>query len=141
MVEALGCYADKGVYLATLWGGNGYQFAGINLYTNYDKKGGAFGDLLIPAATDDVSLCSAYASLSSTDENVLTVSITNKSETEELHAVLHLNGATVPWQTAEIWAVSDSKSIRLLEGAATVENQQVHVTLPAYSAAMIVIRK
>ncbi len=141
MVEALGCYADKGVYLATLWGGNSYQFAGINLYTNYDKKGGAFGDLLIPAVTDDVSLCSAYAALSSTDENVLTVSMTNKSETEPLRAVIHLNGADKAWQSAEVWAVSGDSRIVPLEGAATVQDDQVLVTLPAYSAAMIVIRK
>lgn len=142
MVEALGCYADKGVYFAALWGGNSYQFAGLSLYTNYDKKGGAFGDLLIPTQTDDVSLCSAYAALSSTDENVLTVSMTNKSETEPLNAVIHLNGTEATWQTAEVWAVSgDSSRITLLENAAAVQDDQVYVTLPAYSAAMIVIHK
>jgi len=141
MVEALGCYADKGVYLATLWGGNSYQFAGINLYTNYNKKGGAFGDLLIPTATDDVSLCSAYAALSSTDDGILTVSLTNKSETEVLNAVLTLEGAQVDYQTAEVWAVyGDSTKIRLLEGAAVIEGDQVRVTLPAYCAAMVVLK-
>lgn len=142
MVEALGCYAEKNVYLATLWGGNSYQLAGINLYTNYDKRGGAFGDLLIPTVTDDVSLCSAYAALSSADENVLTVSMTNKSETEALSAVLHLDGTEEAWQSAEVWAVSGNSSrIAQLEDAATVQDGQVFVTLPAYSAAMIVIRK
>lgn len=88
MTEALGCYADAGVYLATLWGGNGYQFAGINLYTDYDRKGAGFGDLLLPARTDDVSLCSAYAALSSGQAGKLTVAITNKSEDQPLEAVL-----------------------------------------------------
>lgn len=142
MVEALGCYADKGVYLATLWGGNNYQFAGINLYTNYNKKGGAFGDLLIPAVTDDVSLCSSYAARSSTDDGILTVSLTNKSETDALNAVLTLEGAQGNYQTAEVWAVyGDSTKIRLLEGAAVIKGDQVSVTLPAYCAAMLVLRK
>lgn len=140
MAEALGCYADAGVYLATLWGGNGYQFAGINLYTNYDNKGGAFGDLLIPAATDDISLCSAYAALSSTDSNVLTVSMTNKSETDALHALIHLNGANTAYDAATVYAVyGDRSKIRLLEGAAVMLDGQVQVTLPPYCAAMVVI--
>ena len=141
MMEALGCYADKGVYLATLWGGSSYQYAGINLYTNYNKKGGAFGDLLIPTLTDDVSLCSAYAALSSTNEGVLTISMTNKSETDALNAVIHLNGTDAAWQTAEVWAVAGSNKIRLLENAATVQGDQVQVTLPACCAAMVVLRK
>lgn len=44
--EALGCYADQGVYYATLWGGGGYIFSGMNLYTNYDGKGGTLSCLL-----------------------------------------------------------------------------------------------
>ncbi len=141
MTEALGCFAEKGVYFASIWGGNGYQFAGINLYTNYDKKGGAFGDLLVPAKTDDVSLCSAYAAVSSADKNVVTISMTNKSETQPLEATIHMNGGDSDWQTAEIWAVSGSSKIRLLENAASVSGSDVTVTLPAYSAAMVVIRK
>lgn len=140
MTEALGCYADAGVYLATLWGGNGYQFAGINLYTNYDKKGAAFGDLLIPCMTDDVSLCSAYAALNSADDSVLTVSMTNKSETDELNAVVHLNGAENQYTTAAVYAVyGDSSKIQLLDGAAVIEGNAVKVTLPAYCAAMVVL--
>lgn len=138
--EALGCYADAGVYLATLWGGNGYQFAGINLYTNYDKKGAAFGDLLIPCMTDDVSLCSAYAALNSADDSVLTVSMTNKSEMDELNAVVHLNGAENQYTTAAVYAVyGDSSKIQLLDGAAVIEGNAVKVTLPAYCAAMVVL--
>lgn len=141
MTEALGCYADAGVYLATLWGGNGYQFAGINLYTNYDRKGAGFGDLLVPAKTDDVSLCSAYAALNSADDSVLTISMTNKSETEALNAVIHLNSAEAAYSAAEVYAVyGDSSKIRLLEGAAVIEGNQVRITLPAYCAAMVVIK-
>ncbi len=39
--EALGCYADANVYLATIWGGNPFRFAGIRLYTNYGGEGGS----------------------------------------------------------------------------------------------------
>lgn len=34
--EALGCYADQGIYSAILWGGDSYIYSGIKLYTNYD---------------------------------------------------------------------------------------------------------
>lgn len=49
--EALGCYADAGVYFASLWGSDPYIFSGINLYTNYDGNGGSFGDTLVSAQT------------------------------------------------------------------------------------------
>lgn len=141
MVEALGCYADAGIYLATLWGGNGYQFAGINLYNNYDNKGAGFGDLLIPARSDDVSLCSAYAALSSKQEGVLTVSLTNKSETEALTATLHLSGGAQEYTSTAVYAVyGNSSKIQLLEGAAVIAGNQVQVTLPAYCAAMVVLK-
>ena len=140
MTEALGCYADAGVYLATLWGGNGYQFAGINLYTDYDRKGAGFGDLLLSARTDDVSLCSAYAALSSSQAGKLTVAITNKSEDQPLEAVLHLNGGGAAYQNIAVYAVyGDSSRVRPLENAAVIAGDQARVTLPAYCAAMVVL--
>lgn len=84
--EALGCYADHGVYFASLWGGSGYTLSALNLYTNYDGKGGSFGDMLIPTITDDVSLSSAYAASDAGDETKVTVMITNKNMTASENA-------------------------------------------------------
>ncbi len=138
--EALGCYADAGVYMASIWGGNPFQFAGINLYTNYDGSGSAFGDMLVPTTTEDVSLASSYAAIHGTDAGLVTAMVTNKSLTESEHAIIDLKGADTTYQAAAVYAVSgEDPEIRLIDVIEDVTDNQVEVTLPAYSAAMVVI--
>ena len=138
--EALGCFADAGVYMASIWGGNSYQFAGINLYTNYDGKGSSFGDMLVPTVTDDVSLASSYASINGTDQGTVTAMVTNKDMTNSENAVISLNNSNTTYEAAAVYAVyGDSADIRLIDVIDNVEDNVVNVTLPAYSAAMVVI--
>jgi hypothetical protein len=79
--DALGIFASYGVYFATLWPHSDkleYANAGINLYTNYDSNGGAFGSTLVESATDNVEYSSVYAS---TGENgSLHIILLNKSQ-------------------------------------------------------------
>ena len=136
--EALGCYADAGVYFASLWGGSGYILSGINLYTNYDGKGSAFGETLMPAKTEDVSKSSAYAAVNK-DASKVTVMVTNKNMTDAEHTVITLDGAKKSYKKAAVYAITpDSSEIKLLE-VADVTGGKVDVTLPAYSASMIVV--
>ncbi|MBR3761072.1 MAG: glycoside hydrolase [Ruminococcus sp.] len=138
--EALGCFADAGVYLATKWSSNDYQFAGINLYTNYDGNGSSFGDMLVPTKTDDVSLSSAYASIKGDDQGTVTAMITNKNLTNTENAVINLKNANTSYEAAAVYAVyGDSAEIRLIDIIDDVKNNVVNVELPAYSAAMVVI--
>ena len=138
--ETLGCFADNGVYSAFIWGGNKWQYNGINLYTNFDSQGSAFGDTLVPAVTPDHSKCVAYAAIDSANPNRLTVMATNKTAQEQ-QTVLVLNGSAPAWQSAAVYAIhGDSADIRLLEDAAVIQNAgTVTVTLPAYCAAMVVL--
>lgn len=138
--EALGCYADAGVYFASIWSGNAYQYAGINLYTNYDGNGGHFGDTLIPTVTDDVSLASSYSAVNEEDKGTVNVMLTNKSFTDNENAVISLENADTKYQAAAVYAIyGDSPEIRLIDIIENVKNNEVNVTLPALSAAMIVI--
>jgi hypothetical protein len=78
--DVLGIFASYGVYFATLWPHTDkleYAYAGINLYTNYDGNGGAFGNTLIESSTGDIEYSSVYAS---TGENgALHIILLNKS--------------------------------------------------------------
>lgn len=137
--EALGCYADQGVYYATLWGGGGYIFSGMNLYTNYDGKGGSFGDTLLPAVTENVAMSSAYAAINADDDSTMTVMVTNKDESTAERATIVLDGAKKQYKAAAVYAVyDDSTDIRLID-VVDVTDDTVQVTLPAYAAAMVVI--
>ena len=136
--EALGCYADADVYFASLWGGSGYILSGLNLYTNYDGKGGSFGETLIPASTEDVSKSSVYAAKNA-DASKLTVMLTNNNMTDAEHAVISLSGTEKTYKKAALYGITaDSAEIRLL-GTYDVSGDRLDVTLPAYCAAMLVI--
>jgi hypothetical protein len=78
--DALGIFASHGVYLAALWPLSdklAYVYAGINLYTNYDGKGGTFGNTLVSSTNDNIEHSSAYASI---DKNgALHIILLNKS--------------------------------------------------------------
>ena len=136
--EALGCYADANVYFASLWGGSGYILSGLNLYTNYDGKGGCFGDTLMPTKTEDVSKSSAYAAKNS-DASLVTVMVTNKNLTDSEHAVIKLDGAEREYKKAAVYGITAASSdIRLLD-IVDVSGGTVDVTLPAYCAVMIAV--
>ncbi len=138
--EALGCYADEGVYFASLWGGDEYQFSGINLYTNYDGNGSSFGNMLVPTVTDDVALASAYSSINGTDKGTVTAMITNKDMSRSENAVVSLNNADTKYEAAAVYAVhGDTNEIRLIDVIENVDSNKVNITLPACSAAMVVI--
>jgi len=103
--EALGCFADANVYYATIWGGNPYQLSAINLYTNYDGKGGSFGNNLVPTTTDDVSLASSYAAINDTDKSEVTVMLTNKDMEKSQNAVISLDNSDKTYEAAAVYAI------------------------------------
>ena len=139
-MEALGCYADQGVYFATLWGGEPFIVSGINLYTNYDGKGGCFGDTLIPAKTEDVSKSSTYAAVNAKDDSKVTVMVTNKNMTEKENAVIDLKNAEKDYKSAAVYAIyGDDEKIKLIDIVKDIKDNSVSVDLPAFSAAMVVV--
>jgi hypothetical protein len=139
-VEALGCYADQGVYFATLWGGEPFIVSGINLYTNYDGKGGCFGDTLIPAKSEDVSKSSTYAAVNAKDDSTVTVMVTNKNMTEKENATIDLKNAEKDYKSAAVYAIyGDDEKIKLIDVIKDVKDNSVSVDLPAFSAAMVVV--
>ncbi|MDD7518105.1 glycoside hydrolase family 44 protein [Ruminococcus flavefaciens] len=138
--EALGCYADQGVYFASLWGGEPFIVAGINLYTNYDGKGGSFGDTLVPAKSEDVSKSSTYAAVNSKDDSQVTVMVTNKDLKENENAVINLKNTDKQYKSAAVYAIyGDDEQIKLIDVVKDVKDNNVKVELPAFSAAMVVV--
>ena len=140
-VEALGCFAEQGVYFASLWVGKGFIFSGMNLYTNYDGQGAAFGNQLIPASSPDVSVTSAYAAIQDGDLSQVTLTLTNKRMDAPQPIVIRLENAQSAYTRAEGYAVyGDSTAIRPLEGIEIRDNGAVYLTLPPFSAAIIIVK-
>ncbi len=139
--DALGAFAANGVYLATLWplaDELDYQLSAIDLYTNYDGKGGKFGDTLVEAKTADIEKSYAYASVNGTDTSKVTVVMANKDSAKTEKATLDIKGGK-DYKSAVVYAVStDHSDIRVID----VQNDlsgAVTVTLPPYTVATVVL--
>ena len=140
-VDALGAFAANDVYLATLWplsSSIDYQLSAINLYTNYDGKGGAFGDTLVPAKTADWEKSIAYAAIDGDDTSELTVVLANKDSALSENAQISIPGGN--YKSAVVYGVTqDSSDIKVLDVQNDLSGDSVVVTLPPYSAATVVL--
>lgn len=67
--DFLGILAQYQVYFASIWAFEkaDYQFAAINMYTNYDSNGGYFADTLLDAFSSDDHAVSVYAGKNASD--------------------------------------------------------------------------
>lgn len=141
--EALGAFASNDVYLATYWGTLSkcpYVESAINLYTNYDGEGGNFGDTLVESKTDDISLATAFASVDEGDDSEVTIVLSNKDMSRTENASIKLDGASVSYQSAVVYAITqDHSDIRIAEVQNDIKDNTVNITLPPMSVAQIVI--
>lgn len=141
--EALGAFAANEVYLATYWGTLPecpYVESAMNLYTNYDGEGAAFGDTLVEANTEDISKAAAFAAVNGTDDSEVTLVLSNKSITDNEIATISLEGSSKTYQSAVVYAITqDNSDIQIIDVQNDVENNTIQVELPPLSVAQIVI--
>ena len=139
--EALGAFAANNVYFATYWGTLSecpYVESAINLYTNYDGKGSAFGNTLVEASTEDLSKSYAYAAINGDDDTQVTMVVGNKEKTAE-KATIELSGAKSKYKSATVYVVTQEDSgIRVVDINNDVKDNKVTIELPALSMAQVV---
>ncbi|MBQ4465579.1 MAG: glycoside hydrolase family 44 protein, partial [Oscillospiraceae bacterium] len=133
--DALGAFAANDVYLATLWPLSDtidYQLSAINLYTNYDGKGSAFGDTLVDAKTEDIEKSYAYASINGSDTSKLTVVLANKDSAKTENATFDIKGGK-DYKSAVVYAVTpDNSDIRVIDVQNDITDGAITVSLPPY---------
>jgi hypothetical protein len=121
--DALGIFATYGVYFATLWPGADkieYIYAGINLYTNYDSNGAAFGNMLVESKTNNVEYSSVFASIGENDE--LHIVLLNKSQKNPERFVFDIQSSTHYRTCAWYGFDADSSKIRKFGSGVFDEN-------------------
>lgn len=141
--EALGAFAMNDVYFATYWGTlpeAPYVESAINLYTNYDGEGSAFGDTLVEASTEDLSKSAAFAAINGSDDSKVTVVVSNKNKTESENAEITLSGSSSSYKSAVVYAIEqDHSDIRIIDVKNDLSGNKVTVELPPLSVAQIVL--
>jgi alpha-L-arabinofuranosidase len=97
-----------GVYLATLWPDASkcdYQIAAINLYTNYDGNGAAFGNTGVSAETSDIEKAYVYAAIENGDESKVTVVVANKNLTEAQNIAVTIESPAL-YTSADVFMIT-----------------------------------
>ncbi len=138
--DALGVFASNGVYVSNLWALNedfSYQLSAINLYTNYDGNGSAFGDTLLTASSSDIEKGTVYAAIDGTDESRMTMVLTNKSLTEMQNAHITLD-SSAEYSSAKVYGITgDSSKIQLLQTVDSITDNQLTLEIPAMTVVQI----
>lgn len=138
-VDALGSFANEGVYLACLNASGAYQKSAINLYTNYDKNGSSFGNTTVRAETSDDEKSSAFAALSNADDSVLRIILTNKSANEKQTANITVASESA-YGGGEVYGIGQKSSdIVKLKSVTNVKNNVFSYELAPLSVVILVL--
>ncbi|MBR6696022.1 MAG: hypothetical protein IKL70_06390 [Oscillospiraceae bacterium] len=137
-VDALGCFAEEGVFLACLSPDKDddttYQYSAINLFTNYDGNGGEFGDVSVRSENDNAELCSSFAAID--NEGVLNVILSNKSDT--LTETINIDiSSEYRYSFAETYGFSFGKPEITKGMSYSLSDDYLSVTLEPYSVMLI----
>ena len=138
--DALGIFAAHGVYFATLWTlseRTAYAFAGINLYTNYDGRGGTFGDTLVKSSTSNIEASSVYVSTSG--NGALHIILLNKSIRETGRFSINIQSDKTYRNFTCYGFNSGSSSIRRTGSGAVSGNNTLTCELPPMAAYHLVL--
>lgn len=139
--DTLGIFAENDVYFATIWAfeNSQYQFAAINMYTNYDGKGSGFGDTLVKSENKNEDI-SVYSSIDGENEDTVKIIVTNHSLHEETPLEISLS-SDGEYKSAEVYALyGDSPEIRAMP-AASVEGNKLTYSLQPLSVTEFVVKK
>ena len=141
-VDALGNFAKEGVYLACLNPDNGdikYQKAAINIFTNYDGEGSAFGNTIVKSTTSNQQYNSVYSSIDNTNENVLKIILVNKNYDTSQTSNITIN-SSVQYKGGSVYSFNSKNSvITKLNNVKNINNNTFSYQLPPRSVAMIVL--
>lgn len=135
-VEALGAFGAYGVFAANVWGGTdpgSFINAGLDLFCNYDGKGGHFGDQSIATKNPAIEKLAFFAAKDS-KSGAITVVVVNRETTP---TALSLG---VVGRTADVYRVAGSEAKVKSVGAESVQGGRINTTLPPLSATLFVVR-
>lgn len=140
-IDALGTFAKNNVYFATIWADDApYQFSAIDMFTNYDGEGSAFGDTLIDSKTDDYIKSTCYAAVDDEDKGDVNVIVTNKSQTQTEKATINLENTDIDYKNAAVYILNgESSEIKHVQSLKNIDENKFTIDIPPLSAVQILV--
>jgi hypothetical protein len=140
--DVLGIFGREGLYIGNYWGNGAgvgplpkYIAGAFKLFSNYDGKGGAFGDTAVKA-TADLDKSSLYAATDSKVPGRLTLVAINKDSRANHQAAIKIVGTACT--QAQAYRLDESSPGVIAVPPAPVQNGELRATLPALSATLFV---
>lgn len=112
VADALGIFGEYGVHMACLKPNSedtSYQKSGINIYTNYDGKGGSFGSTAVRSDNGGDIMSSVYASIDGSDETALKVLLINKNQSTVKSADIRIS-SDAEFESAEVYSFNEDSA-------------------------------
>ena len=129
---SLGIFGKYGVYIATYWGNGTYVDAAIKIYRNYDGDHSTFGDTSVSASMSNKVDSSIYASVSTTDANVLHLIVINKNINNAITGTFNITSPQ-NFISGRVWQFnSSSPAITETTAVSTITNNTFTYTIPRY---------
>ncbi len=139
--DVLGILGREGVDIATRWTcpvTDSPTFKAIQLYRNYDGKGGAFGDISVSSETPNPDTLASFAA-----QNKQTGTVTIQLINKQLHAASRAKVSLAhfaPAGTAMAYRLTATNRIERLPNLA-LSGKDLSLTLPPQSITLLVIKK
>ena len=135
--DILGIFGREGVDLASRWvcpATGTPAFKAMQMFRNYDGKGGKFGSTSIACTGSNPDELAAYAAQ---DGQSLTVMLINKKPDQQGRTSVDLRSVAIAGKI-QAWQLTGSNQIKRLEDRAA-NGDSIQVTVPAESITLLVI--
>ncbi len=136
--EALGVFAEYGVYLAALnpqGYDTRYQTAAIRLFTDYDGNGSGFKDTSVRSRSTDDENTSSFASVA--EDGSMTVVLINKDKENSRHFALEITSDNV-YSGGNIYGFNkNSPAVKLVGTAEFVGEHDIRCTVEPMSVVIV----
>ncbi len=143
VADVLGILGKYDVYFATFYPLEGqidYVLAAYRLYRNYDKNGGTFGNLSVPAQTSDVENAPLYASIHNLDVRQLHLVVMNRNLNQTVRGRFTIH-SPVAYQSLEAWGFDQtSPQIQALAWNPLIDSNTFDVEIPPLSVVHLVLK-
>lgn len=140
VADVLGIFGREDLYLANYWTHppvDSPSYLAFKLYTNYDDKGGRFGDISVAASTSDQDNVTAYAAIDSATGD-LTLMMINKDSGRDLATTLDLRNVATNG-AATLYRYSAAEAGQIISEPFDLRAGNI-LTLPASSITLMVLR-
>jgi hypothetical protein len=140
VADVLGILGREDVYYANYYGYPEIgtpEFFSFKIYTNYDDRGGKFGDTSVQTEVENPDQVAAFAAIDSETSN-LHLMLINKNPTETLEVQLDLSGYSTPSNTT-LYRYSEEEMDEIVSAEVEWPAFDGVIELPPYSISHYVI--